>query len=104
MMRRVVAGPELGARMRRADRFVRMAASAALDAWAEARREGGDVPRESVGLILASDWGRTCGGSGFWTGYWILGTGRRCRRISRTRCTGRRRRISRNCWSCAVRR
>jgi hypothetical protein len=43
--------------MRRADRFVRMAVIAALDAWTEARQAAGDVPAEDVGLILASGLG-----------------------------------------------
>jgi hypothetical protein len=49
--------PALGARLRRADRFVRMAVIAAQDAWTEARQAAGDVPPEDVGLILASGLG-----------------------------------------------
>jgi hypothetical protein len=49
--------PTLGTRTRRADRFVRMALAAALDAWTAARSAAGDVPPESVGLILASGLG-----------------------------------------------
>ena len=49
--------PPWNSRLRRADRFVRMAAIAALDAWTDAQRAAGDVPAEHIGLILASGFG-----------------------------------------------
>jgi 3-oxoacyl-[acyl-carrier-protein] synthase II len=48
---------DISARLRRADRFVRMAVIAALDAWADAARTGAGVPMERAGLIMASGLG-----------------------------------------------
>jgi hypothetical protein len=52
-----LAYPAWNSRLRRADRFVRMAALAALDAWTSAQRAAGEVPAEQVGLILTSGLG-----------------------------------------------
>ena len=49
--------PAIAARMRRADRFIRMAVIAALDAWTDAEHAGAGVPMERVGLIMASGLG-----------------------------------------------
>jgi hypothetical protein len=55
--------PAIGARMRRADRFARMAAIAALDAWV-----GDDIPKQRIGLIVTSGFGPHCRGFKFLDG------------------------------------
>lgn len=52
-------------RMRRADRFSRMAVNAAQDAWAAARSECIGIPMERVGLIVATGFGPHCRGFRF---------------------------------------
>ena len=56
----LLSDPDIGARMRRADRFARMAAVAALDAWIS-----DNVPRERIGLIVSSGFGPHCRGFRF---------------------------------------
>jgi 3-oxoacyl-[acyl-carrier-protein] synthase II len=71
----VLVCPTLGARLRRADRFVRMAVNAALDAWTEARQAAGEVSPEEVGLILASGLGSHVRGFRFLDGILDFGDG-----------------------------
>jgi 3-oxoacyl-[acyl-carrier-protein] synthase II len=59
----LLADPAIGGRMRRADRFARMAAVAAMDAFA-----GADVSREGIGLIVTSGFGPHCRGFRFLDG------------------------------------
>jgi 3-oxoacyl-(acyl-carrier-protein) synthase len=49
--------PVLGKRMRRADRFAKMASLAAYDAWTASRQYLADVPMERIGLIVSSGLG-----------------------------------------------
>jgi hypothetical protein len=51
---RFLSDPTINHRMRRADRFSKMAAIAAKDAWDQVRQ---DVPMDRVGLIIASGLG-----------------------------------------------
>jgi hypothetical protein len=51
---RLLSDPAINRRMRRADRFSKMAAIAANDAWNQARQ---DMPMDRVGLIIASGLG-----------------------------------------------
>jgi len=60
--------PAIGGRMRRADRFARMAAVAALDSWAAAKDACANVPKQRVGLIVASGFGPHCRGFRFLDG------------------------------------
>jgi 3-oxoacyl-[acyl-carrier-protein] synthase II len=52
-----LADPSIARSMRRADRFVRMAAIAALDAWNAAGETWAAFPREQIGLIVTSGLG-----------------------------------------------
>ena len=53
----LLADPTVSRGLRRADRFVRMAAIAALDAWTQAQNACAGVPMERVGLIVTSGLG-----------------------------------------------
>jgi 3-oxoacyl-[acyl-carrier-protein] synthase II len=55
-------------RMRRADRFGKMAALAAIDAWNDSQSLCADVPKERIGLIVASGFGPHCRGFRFLDG------------------------------------
>ena len=52
-----LADPALGKRLRRADRFTRMAVIAASDAWTQAQSANAKVPMERIGLIVSSGFG-----------------------------------------------
>src|SRR4051812_21368395 len=52
-----LADPGTSKRMRRADRFSRMAAIAAADAWTDAKPYVENVPPERVGLIVSTGFG-----------------------------------------------
>jgi hypothetical protein len=52
-----LADPTVNRGLRRADRFVRMAAIAALDAWTQAQKACAGVAMERVGLIVTSGLG-----------------------------------------------
>ncbi|CAN5513539.1 hypothetical protein BH10PLA1_BH10PLA1_09220 [soil metagenome] len=52
-----LADPATNKRLRRADRFTRMAVIAASDAWASAQPSLAGVPMERIGLIVASGFG-----------------------------------------------
>jgi Beta-ketoacyl synthase, N-terminal domain len=56
----LLSDPAIGTRMRRADRFARMAAVAALDAWTN-----DNIPKERIGLIVTSGFGPHCRGFRF---------------------------------------
>ena len=60
-----LSDPAIGSRMRRADRFARMAAVAALDSWAGAKDTCANVPKERIGLIVSSGFGPHCRGFRF---------------------------------------
>jgi hypothetical protein len=51
--------------MRRADRFIRMAAIAALDAWTRAQNSCEGIGKEEIGLIVTSGLGPHCRGFKF---------------------------------------
>jgi hypothetical protein len=53
----LLADPTVSRGLRRADRFVRMAAIAALDAWTQAKNACAGVAMERVGLIVTSGLG-----------------------------------------------
>jgi len=53
----VLADPATSKRLRRADRFTRMAVIAASDAWSTAKASLEGVPLERIGLIVASGFG-----------------------------------------------
>jgi len=53
----LLADAALGKKLRRADRYTRMAVLAADDAWATAADAIADVPLERIGLIVASGFG-----------------------------------------------
>lgn len=53
----LLADPVISKRMRRADRFSRMATIAAIDAWRAADRTSAGVPLDRVGLIVANGFG-----------------------------------------------
>ena len=61
----LLAEPKISRSMRRADRFIRMAAIAALDAWARAENARAGVPKEQIGLIVTSGLGPHCRGFTF---------------------------------------
>jgi hypothetical protein len=63
-----LSDPDISRRMRRADRFARMAAIAALDSWAGAESTGANNPKERVGLIVSSGFGPHCRGFRFLDG------------------------------------
>jgi hypothetical protein len=53
----LLADPLIGRRMRRADRFAKMAAVAALDAWGRAQPAYTDIAMNRVGLIISTGFG-----------------------------------------------
>jgi 3-oxoacyl-[acyl-carrier-protein] synthase II len=57
--------PTIARSMRRADRFIRMAAIAALDAWTRAENACAAVAKEQIGLIVTSGLGPHCRGFKF---------------------------------------
>ena len=57
--------PTITRSMRRADRFIRMAAIAALDAWTRAENTCAEIPKEQIGLIVTSGLGPHCRGFKF---------------------------------------
>jgi len=63
-----LSDPAIGGRMRRADRFARMAAVAALDSWAGASDACASVAKDRVGLIVTSGFGPHCRGFRFLDG------------------------------------
>ena len=65
--------PRIARSMRRADRFIRMAAIAALDAWTHAEMSCAGVAKEQIGLIVTSGLGPHCRGFKFLDG--ILDSG-----------------------------
>jgi len=62
------AEPTISKRMRRADRFSRMAAVTALDAWTQSRSVCQAIPQEKIGLIVTSGFGPHCRGFRFLDG------------------------------------
>ncbi len=64
----LLVDPAISKRMRRADRFSRMAAVAAIDAWKQSSGACEDVPRERIGLIVTSGFGPHCRGFRFLDG------------------------------------
>jgi hypothetical protein len=64
----LLTDPAISKRMRRADRFSRMAAVAALDAWKRAGGSRGEVARGRIGLIVTSGFGPHCRGFRFLDG------------------------------------
>jgi 3-oxoacyl-[acyl-carrier-protein] synthase II len=62
-------------RLRRADRFVRMAVMAAKDAWSAAESACREIPREKIGLIVTSGFGPHCRGFRFIDGILDCGDG-----------------------------
>ncbi len=52
-----ITDPVLGKRLRRADRYTKMAVLAAADAWDAAKHAIADVPRERIGLIVSTGFG-----------------------------------------------
>lgn len=64
----LLADPAISKRMRRADRFSRMAVAAAMDAWKQAESACEGVPRERIGLIVTSGFGPHCRGFRFLDG------------------------------------
>jgi 3-oxoacyl-[acyl-carrier-protein] synthase II len=60
--------PKIARSMRRADRFIRMAAVAALDAWTPAETSCAGVAKEQIGLIVTSGLGPHCRGFKFLDG------------------------------------
>jgi len=64
----LLAEPTIARSMRRADRFIRMATIAALDAWNQAAHSCADIPREQIGLIVTSGLGPHCRGFKFLDG------------------------------------
>jgi hypothetical protein len=65
--------PRIARSMRRADRFIKMAAIAALDAWTPAEMSCAGVAKEQIGLIVTSGLGPHCRGFKFLDG--ILDSG-----------------------------
>lgn len=63
----------LGAQMRRADRFTRMAVAAATDAWNSARQGCAGIEPERIGLFLCSGFGPHCRGFRFLDGILDMG-------------------------------
>ncbi|HEX4055311.1 MAG TPA: beta-ketoacyl synthase N-terminal-like domain-containing protein [Tepidisphaeraceae bacterium] len=61
-------GPALSRRMRRADRFARMAAVAASDCWIGAPSACEGIARQRIGLIVSSGFGPHCRGFRFLDG------------------------------------
>jgi len=61
----LLAEPKIARSMRRADRFIKMAALAALDAWTRAENACAGIPREQIGLIVTSGLGPHCRGFKF---------------------------------------
>jgi hypothetical protein len=53
----LLAEPQIAKSMRRADRFIKMAAIAALDAWNQAGDSNAGIPPEQIGLIVTSGLG-----------------------------------------------
>jgi len=64
----LLVDPAISRRMRRADRFSRMAAVAALDAWKQAAHACDGIERERIGLIVTSSFGPHCRGFRFLDG------------------------------------
>jgi Beta-ketoacyl synthase, N-terminal domain len=64
----LLAEPAITRSMRRADRLIRMAAIAALDAWNQAAPSCADTAREQIGLIVTSGLGPHCRGFKFLDG------------------------------------
>jgi hypothetical protein len=64
----LLSEPAIARSMRRADRFIRMAAIAALDAWNQAAPSCADIAREQIGLIVTSGLGPHCRGFKFLDG------------------------------------
>jgi beta-ketoacyl synthase-like protein len=69
----LLAEPKIARSMRRADRFIRMAAIAALDAWTRAESACTGIAKEQIGLIVTSGLGPHCRGFKFLDG--ILDSG-----------------------------
>lgn len=63
-----LSDPAVGRRMRRADRFARMAAVAASDCWTDAQPACENVARQRIGLIVSSGFGPHCRGFRFLDG------------------------------------
>ena len=61
----LLAEPKLARSLRRADRFVRMAAIAAIDAWTRAESACDGIAKERIGLIVTSGLGPHCRGFKF---------------------------------------
>jgi len=64
----LLAEAAISKRMRRADRFSRMAAVAAIDAWKQAAHSCEQIARERIGLIVTSGFGPHCRGFRFLDG------------------------------------
>jgi hypothetical protein len=64
----LLSAPTMNLRMRRADRFARMAAVTAMDAWTAANSACAGVSMERVGLIVTSGFGPHCRGFRFLDG------------------------------------
>jgi hypothetical protein len=64
----LLSNPDFAKRLRRADRFVRMAMIAAQDAAQQARAACAEVPAEKIGLIVTSGLGPHCRGFRFLDG------------------------------------
>jgi hypothetical protein len=64
----LLADPALSRHMRRADRFARMAAMAALDAWNSSQAGCTGVPLERIGMIVSSGFGPQARGFRFLDG------------------------------------
>jgi len=60
--------PAMGAQLRRADRFTKMAVAAACDAWDMAKNSCAAIPPERIGLFLCSGFGPHCRGFKFLDG------------------------------------
>jgi Beta-ketoacyl synthase, N-terminal domain len=64
----LLSDPAVGSRMRRADRFARMAAVAALDCRTSANDSSVSIPKDRIGLIVSSGFGPHCRGFRFLDG------------------------------------
>jgi hypothetical protein len=64
----LLANPALSRQLRRADRFTRMAAMAALDAWNASESARAEVAPERIGMIVSSGFGPHCRGFQFLDG------------------------------------
>ena len=100
----LLADPTVSRGLRRADRFVRMAAIAALDAWTQAQNACAGVPMERVGLSSPPAWVHMAGASSSSTAFSIAATPTPFPPISPIRSMAWRHPISPDFWTFAARR